>query len=189
VHALKLIRAWLIVAAASACKDTSWAPSGSAELVLSEIKLGGAANVARRIDADESFGQSVMNGISTGDSTWLDVAGRLTPSSAAAAGSLSIALASALPRSPEKVLALLGRMHPVADVCGIPFLKADPMLVTSYHDDALTALGRVRSAPLTQIRDACRAALDQARARRLERIDPSYIIKNKPVASPRRTRR
>ena len=38
-------------------------------------------------------------------------------------------------------------------------------------------------------RDACRNALDEARAHRLERIDPSYLIKNKPVAPPRRARK
>jgi hypothetical protein len=130
-----------------------------------------------------------MNGIATGDSSWLDVAGQLTPASATAAASLSIALASALPRSPERVLALLGPKYPAEEVCGIPFLKPDSTLVTSYHDEAVAALTRVRSAPLAAIRDACRSTLDQARERRLERIDPSYVIKNKPVAPRRRGRR
>jgi hypothetical protein len=85
----------LTTAGATACKETALTPRGSAELVLAEIKLGGAADVSRRIDADESFGRSVMNGVATGDSAWLDVAGQLTPASAAAAASLSIALASA----------------------------------------------------------------------------------------------
>jgi hypothetical protein len=184
-----LAAASLIVATALACKDTAWTPSGSAELVLSETKLGRSANVAKRIDSDESFGRSVMNGIATGDSSWLDVAGQLTPASATAAASLSIALASALPRSPNRVLALLGPKYPVEEVCGIPFLKPDSTLVTSYHDEAVAALTRVRSAPLAPIRDACRSTLDQARDRRLERIDPSYVIKNKPVAPRRRGRR
>ncbi len=177
------------MAAATGCKDTAWTPTGSAELVLSEIKLGGAAIVSRRIDADESFGRSVMNGIATGDSTWLDVAGKLTPASASSAASLSIALASALPRSPEKVLALVGAKYRVEDVCSIPFLEPESTLVTSYHHDAMAALDRVDSAPLIPIRDACRGALDQAREHRLERIDPSYIIKNKPAAPPRRKRK
>jgi hypothetical protein len=179
----------LIVASALACQDTAWKPRGSAELVLSEIKLGRSATVAKRIDSDESFGRSLMNGIATGDSSWLDVAGQLTPASATAAASLSIALASALPKSPERVLALLGPKYPVEDVCGIPFLKPDSTLVTSYHDEAAAALARVRSAPLTPVRDACRSTLDHARERLLERIDPSYVIKNKPVAPRRRGRR
>ncbi len=185
----ELIGASLIIAAASACEDTRWRPAGSAEVVLSEIKSGGATSVAKRIDADESFGRSVMNGIETGDSAWLDVAERITPASAAAAASLSIALASALPHSPQRVLALLGPKYPVEDVCGIPYLEPESTLIIRYHDEAVSALGRVASAPLLPVRDACRTALDQARERRLERIDPSYIIKNKPVSPPRRRRR
>ena len=179
-----VIGACLIVSSAQGCKDTSWTPKGSAELVLAEIKLGGQGKVARRIDSDESFGRSVMNGIATGDSTWLDVAGKLTPASAAGAATFSIALATALPRSPDRVLSLLGPSYPVEEVCGIPFLKADSARVTSYHDEAIDALGRVRSAPLTKNREACRLALDDARARRLARIDPSYIIKNTPPPAP-----
>jgi hypothetical protein len=187
--AREIIGAWLIMTGASACKDTSPTQRGSAELLLSEIKLEGATNVSRRIDADESFGRSVMSGIATGDSVWLEVADKVTPASAAAAATLSIALASALPRSPERVLALLGPKYPVADVCNIPFLEPDSTLVTRYHENAVTALGQVRDTTLGKVRDECRAVLDQARQRRLERIDPSYIIKNKPVAPPTRRRR
>jgi hypothetical protein len=178
----------LVVSAAIGCRDSGWTPSGSAELVLSEIQMGGAANVARRIDTNETFGRSVMNGIATGDSAWIAVAEKLTPASATAAASLSIALASALPRSPERVLAVLGSKYAVGDVCSIPFLRPDSTMVSSYHGEAVAALGRVRSAPLAKVRDECRATLDASRARRLERIDPSYIIKNKPAAPARRRR-
>jgi len=183
-----LLTSLLMVSAAAGCKDSRWTPSGSAELVLSEIQMGGAANVARRIDTNESFGRSVMNGIATGDSAWLAVAEKLTPASATTAASLSIALASALPRAPERVLAVLGTKYAVDDVCSIPFLRPDSTLVAGYHDQAVAALGQVRSTPLAKVRDECRATLDASRARRLERIDPSYIIKNKPAAPTRRRR-
>jgi hypothetical protein len=130
-----------------------------------------------------------MNGIESGDSAWLEIADKITPASGAAAASLAIALASALPRSPERVLALLGPKYPVEDVCDIPFLKPEPALITSYHDAAAAALGKVPGGPLTRVRDACVAELDRAREYRLERIDPAYVIKNKPVAPPRRRRR
>lgn len=184
-----LIGVLLAMFGVTGCKDTRWTPSGRAELILAEIKLGGGPNVAKRIDADESFGRAVMNGIATGDSTWLDVADKLTPASASAEASLSIALASALPRSPRRVLALLGPKYPVEEVCAIPFLKPESTLITTYHDEAVAALSRVDSAPLLKVRDDCRTALDDARERRLERIDPSYIVKNKPVAPPRRARK
>ena len=181
--------AWLSMIAATGCRDSAWTPMGSAEVVLSEINLGGAAAVSKRIDSDENFGRSVMNGIATGDSLWLQVADKLTPASAAAEATMSIALASALPHSPDKVLALVGDKYPVEEVCGIPFLKGDSALVNTYHDEAVAALGRARTATLSSTRDACRAALDEARDRRLERINPSYIVKNKPVAPPRRPRK
>jgi hypothetical protein len=184
-----LIGVLLAVFGVSGCKDTKWTPSGSADLILAEIKLGGGANVAKRVDADESFGRGVMNGIATGDSAWLDVADKLTPASASAEASLSIALASALPRSPQRVLALLGPKYPVEEVCTIPFLKPESTLITTYHDEAVAALSRVDSAPLRRVRDECHANLDEARERRLERIDPSYIVKNTPVAPPRRARK
>jgi hypothetical protein len=161
---------------------------GSAEVVLSEIKLGGAEKVSQRIDSDENFGRSVMNGIATGDSLWLEVADKLTPTSSAAEATLSIALASALTHSPERVLALLGDKYPIEEVCGIPFLKADSSLVTSYYDEAIASVERVRTPTLTAARDACRVALDEGRDRRLERINPAYVVKNKPVA-PRRPAR
>jgi hypothetical protein len=162
---------------------------GSAEVVLSQIKLGGAPSVAKRIDSDESFGRSVMNGIATGDSLWLEVASKIKPSSATAEASLSMALASALPRSPARVLALVGEKYPVEEVCGIPFLHPDSALVATYHDNAGAALGGVRDTLLFKNRDACRAALDTARNDKLARINPSYIVKNKPSPPPPRPKK
>jgi hypothetical protein len=174
---------------AAACKDSAWTPMGSAELVLSQIKLGGVASVAKRVDSDESFGRSVMNGISTGDSLWLEVASEFTPSSATAEASLSIALAQALPRSPAKVLALLGDKYPIEEVCGIPFFHPDSGLVASYHDTAVAAISQVRDTLLTKTRDTCRAALDTARNEKLTRINPAYVVKNKPAAPPPRPKK
>ncbi len=181
--------AWLSMIAATGCRDSAWTPMGSAEVVLSEIELGGAPEVSKRIDSDENFGRTVMSGIATGDSLWLRVADKLTPASAAAEATMSIALASALPHSPDKVLALVSDKYPLEEVCGIPFLKGDSALVTTYHDEAIAALARVRTVSLSPARDACRAALNDARDRRLERINPSYVVKNKPVAPPRRPRK
>lgn len=179
----------LSLVVAAGCKENRWTPAGSAELVLSELKLRGASAVSRRIDSDENFGRSVMSGIATGDSLWLEVADRITPTSAAAEASLSIALASALNHSPAPVLRLIGRKYPVEEVCGIPFLKADSAGVIGYYDSATAALGRVVSDSLRTIRSECSVALEDARDRRLERINPGYLIKNKPVAPPRRKRR
>jgi hypothetical protein len=183
-----MVGAFLSIAVATGCKESSWTPLGSAELILSEVKLRGAPAVSRRLDSDENFGRSVTNGIATGDTVWLEVADKIVPASAAAEASLSIALASALLHSPTEVLSLLGSKYPVEEVCGMPFLKADSGAVISYYDSAAVSLGKVTSAPLVGRRDSCRTALNDARDRRLERINPGYLIKNKPVSTGRRRR-
>jgi hypothetical protein len=153
------------------------------------MKLRGATAVSERLDSDENFGRTVMNGIATGDSVWLEVAANITPTSSAAEASLEIALASALNHSPARVLRIVGDKYPVEEVCGMPFLKADSGAVVSYYDSASTSLQRVASDSLQSVRDECRVALDDARDRRLERVNPGYLIKNKPVAPARRVRR
>lgn len=178
--------AFLSVAFATGCRDNSWTPLGSADVILSEVKLRGAAAVSRRLDSDENFARSVTNGIATGDSIWMEVAAKLAPTSAAAEATLSIALASALIHSPARVLGLLGQTYPVEEVCGMPFLKADSQAVVSYYDSASTALQRVVTPDIRPRRDSCLVALADARKRRLERIDPSYVIKNKPASTKRR---
>jgi hypothetical protein len=174
-----------------ACADTDVTPLGAPQLVLSEIRLGGADRVASRIDEDLQFGRTVMDGIASGDSLWLEVA-RLVPlRSAAAEASFAIALAGALPRNPDAVLPLIGTRARVEDVCSMPFLDATAAAVNSYYDSSAAALARPRAASYARVAGQCASALDSARVRKLARIDPAYIIKNKPVPpkpAPRRRR-
>lgn len=130
-----------------------------------------------------------MDGIATGDSAWLDVASALQPPSAAAEASMAIALASALPHAPQRVLALLGAKYPTEEVCGMPFLRADSEQVINYHDEAVRAVESDTTRTLASVASACRIALDSARSRRLERINPAYVFKNKPKPVSRRSRR
>lgn len=166
-------------------------PLGAPQLLLSEIRLGGADRVAARIDSDVRFGQTVMDGIATGDSLWLEVAKNLPLKSAAAEASFAIALAGALPRNPDAVLSLIGQRMRVVDVCGMPLIDGDAAAVVAYYDSASAALARPRPPWSARIALQCASALDSARARKLARIDPSYLVKNKPVPPkpvPRRRR-
>jgi hypothetical protein len=86
------------------------------------------------------------------------------------------------------VLSLLGAKYPTEEVCGIPFLKADSGEVLAYHEAAAAALARVQDSTLASRRASCRTALDDAKERRLARIDPAYIVKNKPTPVSRRRR-
>jgi hypothetical protein len=179
------------LAAALACAETEVTPMGAPQLVLSEIRLGGAERVASRIDDNVRFGQTVMSGIASGDSLWLEVARLLELKSAAAEASFAIALAGALPKNPDAVLPLIGPKARVGNVCSMPFLDATAAAVNSYYDSAAAALARPRSIPHARVAAQCALALDSARVRKLARIDPAYIIKNKPVPpkpAPRRRR-
>ena len=174
-----------------ACAEADVTPLGAPQLVLSEIRLGGAERVAARIDSDLRFGQTVMDGIATGDSLWIEVARNLELKSAAAEASFAIALSAALPRNPDAVLSLIGPKARVSDVCGMPFLDATPEAVTNYYDSSTTALARPRAPSATALARTCMATLDSARVRKLARIDPAYLIKNRPVVPkpPARRRR
>lgn len=121
-----------------------------------------------------------MTGIASGDSTWLLVASSIKPESAAAEASLQIALASALVQSPDRVLALISGRYQVDRVCGIPFLRPDSAGVVAYHQQAASALARVRDTTLRKTVASCSASLERATKEKLERIDPGYVLKNKP---------
>jgi hypothetical protein len=78
--------------------------------------------------------------------------------------------------------------YPTEEVCGMPFLRADSSEVVTYYNDAVRAVSSVTDSALVTVVDVCRSALDSSRSRRLQRIDPSYIIKNKPAPAPKRRR-
>ena len=162
---------------------------GSAELVLSQMKMGAAGAVSRRIDNDQKFGQSVMSGVATGDSLWLEVARQVKLGSSAAEASMAMALAAALPRSPARVLALTGRKYPLEEVCGIPFLEADSTRIATYYSEAVSALKGIRDTSVIARGRQCLVNLEDAKGHKLARIDPRYVIKNKPPPAPRRRRR
>jgi hypothetical protein len=183
--------ATFLLAGAAACGESDVTPLGTPELVLSEMRLGGADRVADRVASDVRFGQTVMDGIASGDSLWLEVAGDLPLKSAAAEASFAIALAGALPRKPERVLELAERKTKIELVCGMPFLDSTVDGVSTYYDSAAAAVARTYTPPLASAARQCGAALDSARARKLARIDPSYVVKNKPAPpkpAPRRRR-
>ena len=174
------VAALVSIAILNGCKENRLIPRGRAEIILSEIKLRGTPTVSRRIENDEDFGRTVMDGIASGDSVWLDVASAIQPASATTEASLVIALASALPHSPGRVLSLLGGKYSAEEVCGIPFLKADSSEVIKYHDDATRAVATAPDSTLRAKKASCTVTLDSAENRRLQRIDPGYLIKNKP---------
>ena len=160
--------ALMIVAALSiGCRQPAPISGTEAERVLAAIQRDGADSVAHRMDRDDPFGERVLDGISSGDSTWLNVAVALRPSGTADVGeSLPITVAEALPKAPDRVLALIqaGKFS-TEEICTIPFIEPSDSLVATYYAQTVSALSRVTRADLAGTRDRCKAALDQAHNR------------------------
>jgi hypothetical protein len=157
--------ALVIVAALSvACREPAPIDGTDPAQVLAEIQREGADSVAHRMDRDDSFGERVLDGIGSGDSTWLNVAVALRPTGAAdISESLPITVAEALPKSPDRVLALIqaGKFS-TEEVCTIPFIEPSDSLVAAYYAETMRALTQVARADLAGTRDRCMAALEKA---------------------------
>ena len=157
----------IVLALSVGCREPAPSEATEAGRVLAAIQRDGADSVAHRMDRDDPFGERVLAGISSGDSTWLNVAVALRPTSAAdIAESLPITVAEALPKAPDRVLALIdaGKFSP-EEVCTIPFIEPSDSLVAAYYAQTVGALSHVARADLAGTRDRCKAALEQAHRR------------------------
>lgn len=153
----------LLLLAAFACGPTE--PPTEAGAVLHDVRQLGADSVAARMDRDDNFGKRVLDGIASGDSTWLQVAVELRETgNASLAEDLPVYVAEALPKAPERVLALVEQKRfSVGAVCSIPFVEPSDSQVAAYYARATSALGRVTDESVAAERDRCRAELDAAR--------------------------
>ena len=157
----------IVIGMTVGCRAPAPSSGTAAAQVLAEIQHDGAGSVAHRMDSDNHFGEQVLDGISSGDSTWLNVAVALRPSGVADVGeALPITVAEALPKAPDRVLALIqaGKFS-AEEICTIPFIEPSDSLVAAYYAKAVGALSQVNRADLAGTRDRCRAALEQAHSR------------------------
>ena len=153
-----------IALTALACREAAPPPETEAGRVLEAVQREGPDSVAHRMDRDDAFGERVLDGIASGDSIWLEVAVSLRPTGTAGiAEALPIMVAEALPKAPERVLALIAeRRFSIDEVCSIPFIEPSDSLVAAYYAQVSTALARVDRVDLAATRDRCRAALETA---------------------------
>ena len=133
-----------------------------------------AASVARRGPAEtlaalDRAGQldGVLDRVGSGQRAWVALVPRLAAGAdGAAAESLGIALADALPRAPGAVLAVLdpadGPLIGAGRMCGVPFIERPTSALRAYRQRALRAAAAVRDPALAAVREACLAALRRA---------------------------
>ena len=161
---------WFIFAVALlGCRQSAPIPATEGARTLSEIQRNGPDGIVRRMDRDDAFGERMLDSISSGDSTWLQVAASLRPTGNAEIGeSLPISVAEALPRAPEQVLLLIKRAEfATGEVCDIPFIEPPDSLVAAYYARTIDALSRATRADLLAARDQCRATLEGVHGHRL----------------------
>jgi len=102
----------------------------------------------------------VCERISTGEPKWLEVARRLRPASDAASSlSLDYAVARAIPKHPERVLALIDKGFSLERVCTSPFIEPETGVAQNYQRRAVAALARVRDPKLTGLASSCSARI------------------------------
>ncbi|MBV9114916.1 MAG: hypothetical protein JOY67_19060 [Hyphomicrobiales bacterium] len=99
--------------------------------------------------------------IETGDRKWLEVAASLREGTDAGSGEdLSMAVAHALLRAPERVLAMTPSPFPLDEICTMPDIEPPLARYRSYIRKAKTALAGVHQAVLVEVRDRCIEAFD-----------------------------
>jgi hypothetical protein len=132
------------------------AASPSAQAILVRISKEGGRKVLWDLWEHPRDFDDVLSGIESGDPSWLKVATVLHPySDAAASLSLDYAVALALPKAPERVLALVGHGFKVEDICTSPFIEPDPGVAETYERQALDALAKVTTPALVPIAAEC----------------------------------
>ena len=118
----------------------------TAQDLLKRVSSEGGHKVLWDLWEHESEFRRVLSGIESGDPSWLKVAAALRPfSDAGASLSLNYAVALALPKAPDRVLALVGHGFDLEDICTSPFIEPDLGVAETYEREALAALASVKS--------------------------------------------
>jgi hypothetical protein len=99
----------------------------------------------------------VLSGIESADPAWLRVALLLKPfSDAGASESLDDAVALALPKSPERILSLVGHGFDLKFICTSPFYEGEePGVAEAYERKTLVALASIQEPRLKALAADC----------------------------------
>jgi hypothetical protein len=154
----RIILALALVAGTDALAATALSPEGIAQ----DIEANGAKAVVDRLWNSGDYDR-LLDHIDKGTSAWVALAPKLAAGTdAGSSEGLTIALAYALPRNPEAVLAVLDPKNAVLKpdmVCGAPFIEDTVKDMPRYIKRAKAAVSRVKVRSLEENKAACLAAL------------------------------
>jgi hypothetical protein len=128
------------------------------------IRSHGARQTVQSLERRKQF-DAVLDRIATGNTAWVEIAPALAKGTdAGSAEGLTVALATALPKNPPAVLAVLddGPVTGAQAVCGLPFIEPGQKEATDYLARAIPAVAAVADSPRVPRRAACLDALRRA---------------------------
>lgn len=135
-------------------------PLPTPKTLMAQIKAEGAKVVLKRLWHDNAAFDALCAAIETGDPAWLEIAERLRPASDAGITlSINYSVARALPKAPERVLALVGKEFRIDDICTSPFIEPKPGVAQDYQKRTIAALRKVSAPELLKLRDQCLARI------------------------------
>ena len=139
----------------------------SPDALLKAINDHGARYVVRDTLGRWKEWDEVMERISSGEKSWIQIARLLRPETDAGKTlALIVTMARALPNSPENVLPTIGQGFDIEDVCGFPFIEPERSYITDHYNKVIHALERPLDEPgLRNMQSECVKELNQAYAR------------------------
>lgn len=136
-----------------------FAAAGSAispDEIQARIDRQGGHKVLWALWENQTEWNQVLAGIESGNTSWLKLAQQLHPfSDAGASEELHSAVARALPKAPERVLAMIGPGFEIEFVCTSPFIEPEPGIAEAYECAALAALASVHTPKLQALVTQC----------------------------------
>ena len=154
---------WIIFALALlTANDALAAVALTPEGIARDIEANGAKAVVDRLWNSGDYDR-LLDHIDKGTSAWVALAPKLAAGTdAGSSEELSIALAYALPRNPEAVLAVLDPKNAALEpdmVCSAPFIEDTVKDIPRYIKRTKAAVSRVKAPSLQENKAACLAVL------------------------------
>jgi hypothetical protein len=136
--------------------------AAAAQAILDDVSRRGAKTVLEQLYAREARWRPVIEGVTSGQAKWLDVAAALKPAALrnlSVSQELTVAVSRALEKAPTNVLGVLDEAFDVDDVCSLN--TVEDSLGTDYRaalaavERRERAVARVDDAELAERRDEC----------------------------------
>lgn len=139
------------------------APSSAvAQSVLNDIQRRGARTVLEQLYGREAQWRPLIDGVSSGQPKWLEVAAVLKPATLrnlSAAQELTVAVSRALEKAPRTALGVLDGAFDTDDVCSLNTIEdslgADYQAALAAVERRERAVSRVSDPALAETRDEC----------------------------------